>query len=98
MKIFVLMLIIGVFGSNPVTKLLVQNSTNTANNFGPGSGGGRGLGRMMEFTGMRNIQANVGWEIIVYGLLVALVIAIVGSAIPSWFISKIRPAEVMRKE
>jgi len=91
-------LIIGVFGSNPVTKLLVQNSTNTANNFGPGSGGGRGLGRMMEFTGMRNIQANVGWEIIVYGLLVALVIAIVGSAIPSWFISKIRPAEVMRKE
>jgi len=91
-------LLIGVFGSNPMTKLLVQNSTSTVTGGGPGMGGGRGIGRIMEFAGVRTLQANVGWDIILYGLLAALIIAVIGSAIPSWFISRIRPAEVMRAE
>ena len=45
-----------------------------------------------------NITANIGWDIILYGLGVAILIAIVGSAIASYFISKVRPAEVMRAE
>jgi ABC-type antimicrobial peptide transport system permease subunit len=31
-------------------------------------------------------------------LLAAILIAVVGSAIPSWLISRIRPAEVLRGE
>ena len=91
-------LIIGVFASSSVTKLLVQNSTAATIGAGPGLGGGRGLGRFMEMTGVNTLQANVGLDIILYGLLAALIIAIIGSALPSWFISKIRPAEVMRNE
>jgi putative ABC transport system permease protein len=96
----VLGLAVGIFGSDPVTKLLVQNSENATQQVGQA---GRGVGRMMAFAGqgmnnIRNIQTNVGWNIILYGFGVALVIAVVGSTIPAWFISKVRPAEVMRAE
>ena len=92
--------IIGFLGSNPMVKLLVQNSTSTTTQGGPGGGMG---GRMMQFASgglqsVRNIQATVGWELILYGLGAAVAIAIVGSAIPAFLISKIRPAEVMRAE
>jgi putative ABC transport system permease protein len=90
--------IIGFLGSNPVINLLVQNSTSSNQNT-PGPGGGR----MMQFAGqgvqaLRNIQGSVGWELILYGFGAAIVIAIVGSAIPAFIISRVRPAEVMRAE
>lgn len=44
------------------------------------------------------VATSIGWITLVYGLLAALGIAIVGSAIPAWLISKVRPAEVMRGE
>lgn len=47
---------------------------------------------------LENLQATVGWDIILYGFLAAILIAIVGSAIPAWLIAKIKPAEVMRAE
>lgn len=90
-------LVIGIYGSNPVTKLLVQSSSQTG-------GEARGVGgKMMMFAtqggdSIRSLQTNVGWDILLYGLGVALVIAIVGSALPALFISKVRPAEVMRAE
>lgn len=74
--------------------------------FGGGSGAGFGgthfrAGRG-TLTGLHNsvtnITANIGWSIILYGLGVAILIAIIGSAIASYFISKVRPAEVMRTE
>ncbi len=75
---------------------------------GRGAFGGGGLGGAHfragrgTFTGLHNsvtnITANIGWSIIVYGLGVAILIAIIGSAIASYFISKVRPAEVMRTE
>jgi ABC-type antimicrobial peptide transport system permease subunit len=40
----------------------------------------------------------VGWDVILYGLGAAVLIAIIGSGIASLFIAKIRPAEVMRVE
>lgn len=102
---------LGVAGGNPVTKLLVTTTTATATG-GAGGGAGRlggggtggGLGRagggLLRAGGasIRNINAVIGWDILLYGLIAALVIAIVGSAIPAWFIAKIRPAEVMRAE
>lgn len=92
----VLGLIIGVVAANPVTKLLVSNSANSGGMGGPGGG----FGRVARMGGQQltQIQAAVGWDLLLYGLLAALVIAIVGSAIPAWLISKVRPAEVMRAE
>jgi putative ABC transport system permease protein len=45
-----------------------------------------------------NIQAEVGWSIILYGIGAAIIIAIIGSAAASLLISKVRPSEVMRVE
>lgn len=95
---------IGVVGGNPVTKLLVTTSSSTTSGGGPGGGGGGGFGggfaRAAGFgaRGIRDVTATVGWDILLYGLAAALVIAILGSAIPSLLIAKIRPAEVMRAE
>ncbi len=46
----------------------------------------------------RTCTAHVGFSILLYGLLAAVLIAVVGTAIPSWLIAKVRPAEVMRTE
>jgi len=67
-----------------------------------GGGGGFG-GRAFRAVGLsnnnlKNIHAAVSWSILLYGLLAAVVIAIVGSAVSSLLIAKVRPAEVMRTE
>ncbi|HSX48268.1 MAG TPA: FtsX-like permease family protein [Candidatus Nanoarchaeia archaeon] len=93
---------IGVAASNPVTKLLVSSSANSAQmgGGGMGRGFGRGFARVAGVGGqsLRNVQAVVGWSILLYGLGAALLIALVGSALPALLIAKIRPAEVMRAE
>ena len=93
----------GIAFAAPLTSLLVTTTTSATQSSGAGgmaSGGGRGFGRVFSqgAQGIQNIQTNIGWDIILYGLLAALVIAVVGSAIPAWFIAKVRPAEVMRAE
>lgn len=54
------------------------------------------------FTVVRNassgLHATVGFGIVAWGLLVALLIAAAGSAIPAWLTARIRPAEVLRGE
>jgi len=95
----VLGVILGIVLSNPILKVLVSNSQSTT-----GSSGEGGPGRMMRMgiegvgNTLNNLHAVVGIDILLYGLLAALIIAIVGSAVPSFLISKIRPAEVMRTE
>lgn len=94
-------LVIGVLASSTVMNLLVTNSTTTASpQMGPGGGFGRGMMQLagQSMNSLQNIQTTVGWDIILYGISAALLIAIVGSVIPAWFITKIRPAEVMRAE
>jgi putative ABC transport system permease protein len=98
-------ILLGVAAGNPITRLLVNNSTSTATTVqgGFGARGGGGLARRGGFGGgVRNsfstIHAAVGWSIILYGLAAAIIIAIAGSAIASFFIAKVRPAEVMRVE
>lgn len=108
-------ILLGVIAGNPITHLLVTNSTSTSTTT-PGAGGGGfavragGLGGGPRFTtgghgaggflrdNFTNIHAAVGWDLLIYGLLSAIVIAVVGSAAVSYFIAKIRPAEVMRTE
>ena len=78
---------------------------------GPGGGGGSAFNggnfalresNHGSFRGVRNsfsnIQAVVGWTIILDGIGAALVIAIIGSGASSLLISKVRPADVMRVE
>jgi putative ABC transport system permease protein len=104
---------IGVIGSSPVTKLLVNNSSTststTTTTAGPsfrgggGGGGGftgafRGNGAFNADRTIRNLNTVVGWDIILYGLAAAIIIAIIGSGIAAWMIAKVRPAEVMRTE
>lgn len=90
---------VGVAAAAPITGALVSTSSTATQTGGPGGmmGGGRGAGRALQQS-VENIQANVGWEIILYGIGAALIIAIIGSALASTFISKIRPSEVMRAE
>lgn len=96
-------IILGVLGANPITRLLVTNSTSSGMP-APAGFGGRGLLRRAGGFGgglrgnLSTIHASVGWSIILYGLAAAVIIAIAGSAIASFFIAKVRPAEVMRAE
>ena len=105
-------IMLGVVAADPITRTLVNNSsssptTSVASGFagaGTGAGGGaasfvargRGLGAVRS--NISNIHAAVGWSIILYGLGAAIAIALLGSAMASWFIAKVRPAEVMRAE
>jgi putative ABC transport system permease protein len=117
-------IILGIIAGDPITHMLVSNSSNTSSSVaaangrafgGPAgrfAGGGFNSGNTPVgplasggFRGFRNVRNNlanihatVGWSIIAYGLLSALVIAIIGSSVASWFIAKVRPAEVMRVE
>ena len=89
-------ILLGVVAGNPITHLLVTNSTTSATTGGTGAvrAGGRGFGFIRN--NVSSIHAAVGWSIILDGLVAALIIAVVGSALSSFFIAKIRPAEVMR--
>jgi len=91
-------LVIGVLGSNPITKLLVSNSSDTTS-----TAMGQGGARIAQFfgqssQGLQNLQASVHWQNILFGIVAALAIAVIGSALPAVLISRIRPAEVMRSE
>lgn len=106
-------IVAGVILSNPVLDALVSSSSNSpsgptfsAGPGGPPGGGGGpvriGGGITRGFTQfgdvLANVQAHVGISILLYGLLAAVLIAVIGTAFPSWLIAKIRPAEVMRTE
>jgi putative ABC transport system permease protein len=104
-------LLIGIVGASPVTHMLATSAQNSTTSggvqmVGSSSGGGFatfGGGRALRAIGLGRqnltaLHAAVGWSILVYGFLAALAIALVGSAIPAFMISKVRPAEVMRSE
>lgn len=105
---------VSLVSSNGIANALVSNTNNndaTQNEQSPKNGGfsgGSGMHAIRLGGGQNSIQnsgaligqvvTSVGWPTLIYGLLAALGIAIVGSAIPAWLISKVRPAEVMRGE
>jgi putative ABC transport system permease protein len=86
-------------GSTNIT--LPNGGTVTTSSSPGGGGGGRffgGLGGGHLRNSYNNLHAIVGWDILLYGLGVAILIAIIGSAFASSMIAKIRPSEVMRTE
>lgn len=101
----VLTLMSGVIGilislvlSNPILSVLASSSTSGTRMGGAMRGGFmRGFMSGAQST-FQNFQAVIGYDVLLYGLLVALAIAVVGSFVPSWFISKIRPSEIIKGE
>jgi putative ABC transport system permease protein len=90
----ILGIILGIIAGNPITRLLV---TNTSRNATVGARGG-GFGFRLIGNNFRAIHAAIGWSIIIDGLIAALIIAVIGSSLASFFIARVRPAEVMRVE
>jgi putative ABC transport system permease protein len=72
-------------------------TTNSRGNFAFRSQATHGALRGVS-NSISNLHTVVGFSIILYGLGAAIVIAILGSTAASLFISKVRPAEVMRVE
>jgi putative ABC transport system permease protein len=83
------------------------SSSGTTTTAGPGFGGATTRrivgGRAAEQATtskdlLKDVKTDVGFTFLAYGLGVVILIAILGSAIPAYAISKVRPAEVMRGE
>jgi len=102
-------IIMGLAFSNPILKVLVNNSQATDNASITSMGGPNHdhAGMMARVAAralpgardaLNDLHAIIGWDILLYGLGAAVLIAIIGSAIPAFFISKVRPAEVIRAE
>jgi putative ABC transport system permease protein len=91
---------IGIIGGQPLTKMLVTNSTSsTQQQAGPGQAPG-GFNRATRGirSNLTNIKTSVGFETLGYGLGAAIFIALFGAAASALLIAKVRPAEVMRTE
>ena len=73
-----------------VADLLVTDSTITA---GPGGFFGGG-----SVTSIGGLNVAVSPEIFLYALGIAVVLAMAASLFPSWYISRVKPAEVLRYE
>jgi putative ABC transport system permease protein len=94
--------LLGAFATTPVfNQLVLYGKANAGDN----SAGSLALGfkaGWAAFTIVReasnNLHADVGFGMVGYGLAVALLVAVFGSAVPAWLIARIRPAEVMRNE
>jgi putative ABC transport system permease protein len=84
----------GVIAARPVTSALVSNSGVSSDT------GARGLfGAPSPFLShLTDINAQLGWGVILYGLAAAVVVAALTSAAVAWMIGRIRPAEVLRSE
>lgn len=95
--------VLGFILSNPILKALLASGENIA---GPERFGGPGGGAVRIAVGgfravqgaVQDLRAVLDWHVILYGLLAAIAVAIIGSAFPAWLIGKIRPAEVLRSE
>ncbi len=94
--------LIGVFVTTPVFNQLVLYGKANA---GENSAGSLELGfkaGWAAFTIVRdatnNLHADIGFGMLVYGVIVALFVTVLGSAVPAWITARIRPAEVMRNE
>jgi putative ABC transport system permease protein len=88
-------LIIGVVGGHPVTASLVDSSVTSSTS---SVGGLPPRPSPINVGDLKDIQAQIGFTVILSGLGGALVIAMLGSACAGWLIAKVRPSEVMRQE
>jgi putative ABC transport system permease protein len=86
--------VVGMIAASPVTSALVSNSGASSDT------GARGMfGAASPYLShLTDINAQVGWGVILYGLAAAVVVAVLASAAAAWLIGRIRPAQVLRSE
>lgn len=98
---------IGVAASGNITQGLVDSQASpssqtrggtTGRGGGPGGAGGPGGFIRSAEQSVQNITGTVSPAIIASGIGLTFLIAIIGSALPAWYIARIRPAEVLRAE
>jgi len=93
-----LSLVIGIglsaFAGRSVISALVSNGGQSST---PASNGMQAFANP-NFADLQNVQAAIGWDVLLLGIIGAIILALVSSSITSYFISKIRPAEVLRSE
>ena len=97
---------LGVAVSGPMTNSLVSSSesSSTSAQSGPGQRGfggpngivGRSFGQIG--TNLNQVTASLTPQIFASAVAITLLIAIIGSAVPAWFIARVRPSEVLRSE
>lgn len=96
---------LGILVSGPMTQSLVNNQVSANVQTAPERGAGTtrrmfspaALGNQIN-TNIRQITSTLAPQTFAISIGIVLLIAVVGSAIPAWFISRIRPAEVLRTE
>ncbi len=97
---------LGVALSNPIMSMLVTSNADSPRGFNI-DGGPPGGGNVVRFAvggfeavrgAVRDLNAAVNVELVLYGLLAAVVVAIIGSALPAWLIARVRPADVLRND
>lgn len=86
-------LAIGVIGGNPATSSLVSSGVGESSQGMP-----MRPPTVVSLDELKNVQAQIGLSILLFGLGGALFIAMVGSSCAGWLIAKVRPAEVMRQD
>lgn len=99
-------LIFGVLASGPMTQSLVENQSEanqSTRRMGPGGeGGGPRMfiagGLSQAAGGVRQVTSTLTPQVFAASIGITLLIAIIGSAVPAWFIARVRPAEVLRTE
>jgi len=94
-------LTLGVLISGPMTNSLVSSSTASTTQNTPGESGPSGMMRRsfgQIGTNITQVTSNLTPEIFISAIGITLLIAIIGSAVPAWFIARISPAEVLRAE
>jgi putative ABC transport system permease protein len=86
--------VVGIIAASPVTSALVSNSGVSADT------GARGVfGAPSPFLShLTDLNAQVGWGVLLYGLAAAVVVAVLASAAAAWMIGRIQPAKVLRSE
>jgi putative ABC transport system permease protein len=97
-------LMLGVLVSGPMTSSLVSSQTNNSSssvsNSGFGSAGGafvrRGFNQISS--NITHVTSSLTPQAFFIAIGMILLIAIIGSAVPAWFIARISPAEVLRTE
>ncbi len=97
-------LTLGILVSGPMTSSLVSNSQNSSSTqsstraaAGPGGALFRG-GINRIGSNITQVTSSVTPGVFASAVAITLLIAIIGSAIPAWFIARISPAEVLRAE
>ena len=92
---------LGVVASGPMTNSLIKSQASTAQTpqggiNGPARAFRGGLNQIN--TNLTEVTSSVTPQIFISAIGITLLIAVIGSAVPAWFIARIRPAEVLRTE